>query len=209
MIKLNQFGVIPIDYNTLVTSLGNYKSPKDKVARMEKEGEIIRLKKGLFVVTQKVHLQTLSKELIANHLYGPSYVSCETALSFYGLIPERVYMTKSISTKRSKSYSTSIGNFEYLTVNDVYFAIGVRQEIIENKYAFMIATPEKALCDLIISTKRLKIQSMKAMQIYLEEDLRMDISTVKKFNIEIIRQCYLKSNKKKTELTQLLKMIEL
>ena len=158
MIKLNQFGVIPIDYNTLVTALGKYKSPKDKVARMEKEGEIIRLKKGLFVVTPKVHLQTLSKELIANHLYGPSYVSCETALSFYGLIPERVYLTKSMVTKRSKSYSTSMGNFEYISVNEDYFAIGIRQEIVEDKFAFMIATAEKALCDLIISTKGLKIQ---------------------------------------------------
>ena len=208
MIKLNQFGVIPIDYNTLVTTLGKYKSPKDKVARMEKEGEIIRLKKGLFVVTPKVHLQTLSKELIANHLYGPSYVSCETALSFYGLIPERVYLTKSMVTKRSKSYSTSMGNFEYISVNQDYFAIGIRQEIVENKFAFMIATAEKALCDLIISTKGLKIQSMKAMQIYLEEDLRMDLSSVQDFNIEIIRQCNSVSNKKKTELTQLLKVIE-
>jgi len=208
MIKLNQFGVIPIDYNTLVTTLGKYKSPKDKVARMEKEGEIIRLKKGLFVVTPKVHLQTLSKELIANHLYGPSYVSCETALSFYGLIPERVYLTKSMVTKRSKSYSTSMGNFEYISVNEDYFAIGIRQEIVEDKFAFMIATAEKALCDLIISTKGLKIQSMKAMQIYLEEDLRMDLSSVQDFNIEIIRQCNSVSNKKKTELTQLLKVIE-
>ena len=208
MIKLNQFGVIPIDYNTLVTSLGKYKSPKDKVARMEKDGEIIRLKKGLFVVTPKVHLQTLSKELIANHLYGPSYVSCETALSFYGLIPERVYMTKSMTMKRSKSYQTSMGNFEYISINEDYFAIGIRQEIVENKFAFMIATPEKALCDLIVSTKGLKIQSMKAMQIYLEEDLRMDISTVHNFNKEIIRQCSSESNKKKIELTQLLKVIE-
>jgi hypothetical protein len=114
-----------------------------------------------------------------------------------------------MSTKRFKSYSTLIGTFEYVSVNQDYFAIGIRQEIVEDKYAFMIATPEKALCDLIVSTKGLKIQSMKAMQIYLEDDLRMDITTVKNFNIEIIRQCKLKSNKKKTELTQLLKVIEL
>jgi predicted transcriptional regulator of viral defense system len=209
MIKLDQFGVIPIDYRTLITILGNYKSPKDKVTRMEKDGEIIRLKKGLFVVAQKNHLQPISKELIANHFYGPSYVSCETALSFYGLIPERVYVTKSITTKRTRSYVTSIGNFEYISLRQDYFAIGIRQEIVENKYAFMIATPEKALCDMIVTTKGLKIQSMKAMQVYLEEDLRMDISIVQNFNIEIIRQCNSVSNKKKTELAQLLKMLEL
>jgi hypothetical protein len=118
-------------------------------------------------------------------------------------------MIKSMTMKRAKSYQTPIGNFEYISVNDDYFAIGIRQEIVENKFAFMIATPEKALCDLIVSTKGLKIQSMKSMQIYLEEDLRMDISTVHNFNKEIIGQCNSKSNKKKIELTQLLKVIEL
>ena len=76
MITMDQFGVIPIDYHTLITSLGNYKSPKDKVTRMEKDGEIIRLKKGLFVLAPKVHHQLLSMELIGNHIYGPLCVSC-------------------------------------------------------------------------------------------------------------------------------------
>ena len=129
-------------------------------------------------------------------------------MSFYGLIPERVYVTKSITTKRSKSYLTSIGNFEYISLRQDYFAIGIRQEIVENKYAFLIATPEKALCDMIVTTKGLKIQSMKAMQVYLEEDLRMDISIVQNFNIEIIRQCNSVSDKKKTELAQLLKLLK-
>ena len=61
---------------------------------------------------------------------------------------------------------------------------------------------------MIVTTKGLKIQSMKAMQVYLEEDLRMDISIVQNFNIEIIRQCNSVSDKKKTELAQLLKLLK-
>ncbi|MDP3643299.1 MAG: hypothetical protein Q8S54_08945, partial [Bacteroidota bacterium] len=86
---LEQFGIVPIDFITLVAVLGEYRYPGDKVSKMEKKGELIRLKKGLFVVSPNIHRMTISKELIANHLYGPSYISCENALSFYKLIPER------------------------------------------------------------------------------------------------------------------------
>lgn len=53
---------------------------------MEKSGQLIRLKKGLFVASPDIHRMTISKELIANHLYGPSYISFENALSFYKLL---------------------------------------------------------------------------------------------------------------------------
>ncbi|MFZ4550057.1 MAG: hypothetical protein ACOYN4_21585 [Bacteroidales bacterium] len=81
-IVLQQFGVIPIGCATLASVLNEYKSPADKVASLEKKGELIRLKKGLFVVSPDVHRQVLSIELIASNLYGPSYVSFEKALSF-------------------------------------------------------------------------------------------------------------------------------
>ena len=99
---LIKFGIIPVDYATIVTALGNYKSPKDKLAAMEKNGDLIRLKKGLFVVAPKIHNQYISKELVANHLYGPSYISFESSLSFYGLIPERVHSIRSMTLKRGK-----------------------------------------------------------------------------------------------------------
>lgn len=57
---------------------------------LEAAGKIIRLKKGLYVVDPKVSRIALSTEIIANHLYAPSYVSMQTALRYYGLIPEAV-----------------------------------------------------------------------------------------------------------------------
>jgi len=206
---LKQFSIVPIESSTLITVLGDYKSPRDKIMRMEESGSLMRLKKGLFVVTPKVHGQPLSTELIANHLYGPSYVSFESALSFYKIIPERVYTVKSASIKRSKKIVTPLGNFDYIQITSDYYSVGLRQEILDNKYAFVIATPEKALCDMIIATKGIRIQSVKAMQIFLEEDMRVDLSSLQNINLEIIKACATSSNKKKNELMQLYNLLSL
>jgi predicted transcriptional regulator of viral defense system len=203
---LEQFKVIPIDYATLLTTFVNYKSPKDKISVLVKHGDLIRLKKGLFVVAPKIHKQSLSKELIANHIYGLSYLSVESALSFYGMIPERVHSTRSVTLKRTKQFSTSIGVFDYVTIPTNYFNIGIRQEFINNQYAFLIASPEKAICDMIISSPGLRLQSVKAMQKYLEEDLRIDFSNLESYDMEIIKKC-IATGRKKTELRQLYKFL--
>ncbi len=166
---------------------------------MEKRSEIIRLKKDLYVNNNVA----ISKELISNHLYGVSYISLETALAYYGIIPERVYAVRSMTTKRAKSFSTPLGNFEYKTVPADYFNIGLRQEIIENQYAFLIASPTKAICDMIVATPNLRIQSVKAMQKYLTEDLRIDVEVLKNLDKEIVREC-VEVGKKKNELGLLL-----
>lgn len=207
MADLAQFINIPIDYATLVNVLDEYRSPKDKIANMEKQGQLIRLKKGLFVVAPQVSKTEISRELIANHLYGPSYISLETALSYHRLIPERVFSVRSATTKRAKQYTTPLGEFEYKTVADDYFSIGIQQGFTENKNVFLIASPEKALCDMIVLTSGLRLQSVKAVKTYLEENLRIDWSEKKEWNTEIIREC-IATGKKKTELTQLLKLLQ-
>lgn len=204
---LNQFGIIPFDTAALKAALDDYKSPKDKITTLEQSGLLIRLKRGLFVVSPMVHSQPLSKELIANHIYGPSYISLQTALSFYGLIPERVHTVCSMTTKRSSSFINPLGNFDYISLPAAYFAIGIRQEIVNNNYAYLIATPEKALCDMIVETKGLKLQSIKAMQNYLEEDLRIDLSVIEHYDIDIINQC-IELGSKKRELTLLYKLLK-
>ena len=207
MIDLTRFGNIPIDYPTLVSVLGRYRFPKDKVAAMEKQQQLIRIKKGLFVVAPEVSKTEISRELIANHLYGPSYISLESALSYHKLIPERVYSIRSVTVKRAKQYTTKLGKFDYRTVPENYFSIGLQQEQTESKNIFLIATPEKALCDMIVLTPGLRIQSVKAVKTYLEENLRIAISESSTWNTEIIREC-VHIGKKKTALTQLLKLLE-
>jgi hypothetical protein len=205
--NLAAFGNTPIEYATLVAMLSHYKSPKDKISALEKQKKLIRIKKGLFVAVPKDGTSSICRELIANHLYGPSYISLESALSFHNLIPERVYSVLSVTTKRSKKYNTPFGIFDYRTVLPSYFSIGIQLQKSDNKTAFLMASPEKALCDMILLSSGLRLQSSKAVKSYLEEDLRLDLSEKQRWNSQIILDC-LNVGKKKTELTQLLKFFK-
>jgi hypothetical protein len=184
---LKNCGVIPLRMANLYAMLASYNSPKDKISYMEKKGEIIRIKKGLYVGSPEIHGQLLSRELIANHLYGPSYVSLESALSFYGVIPERVETMRSVTFKRSKKFETSLGLFEYQSIPKDFYAIGFKQ-LITDDYVYLIATPEKALCDFLLTTANLRFTSKKTMLNFLETDLRIDFSAVK-WNTDIIQEC--------------------
>lgn len=208
METLEQLGVIPVDYSVLRSLFSDYSFPQNKIANLEREGKIVRLKRGQYIVSDKISRELISPELIANHIYGPSYVSMESALRFYGLIPEQVFSLRSMTTNRSRRFTNSIGIFEYITVNERYYSIGIKQQIVEDRYTFLIASPEKALCDMITATPRLKLQSVKAMQIYLEEDLRFDITRLEEFNKEVIAEC-IQTGKKADILRLLLKLVKL
>lgn len=207
MSEISRYGIVPISYSIVADAIGNYQSPKDKISRMEQQGELIRLKKGVFVVAPEVSHQALSLELIANHLYGPSYVSLQSALSYFGLIPERVYTMRSVTLKRARSFTNSLGVFEYITMPDNYYSIGIQQIIYPDNYSFLIATAEKAIVDLIISTSGLRIQSERAMREYLFEDLRIDYDEYEHWNTEIVREC-IENGRKKRELRFLLNVLQ-
>ena len=207
MEKFEQLGVIPVNYAVLRSLYSDYNSPRNKIANLEKEGKIIRLKRGLYVVSPNISRQLLSVELIANHIYGTSYVSMESALRYYGLIPEQVYVIRSMTTNRSKKFENTIGKFEYITVNEEYYSVGIKLQTVDNKYTFLIATPEKALCDMITTTSLPKIQSTKALRVYLEDDLRIDMSGLVNMDTDIIQEC-VKTGKKKEVLKLLLKLLQ-
>jgi hypothetical protein len=207
MPELEKFGNIPFTYAALAEMLPDYQSPFDKDSSMEKRGEIVRLKKGLYVVSDKISRKLVSLELIANHLYGTSYVSLETALSHYGLIPERVYAVRSMTTKRAKRFDNVFGRFEYITVPVGYYSPGICRQTVNNEYAYLIASPEKAICDLILATPNLRLRTVRAMQTYLEDDLRMDFSAVEHWDTKIVRQC-VETGRKQWELKLLARFLE-
>ena len=196
MEQLKNIGIIPVNADILYSLYGELSNPDKKLSELKHKGIIIRIKRDLYVVSPIVHDQEISSELVANHLYRPSYISLESALSYYGLIPERVYLMRSLCTKLHKQYKTSLGYFEYIKVPERYFSIGIRQETINNSYSFLIATPEKALCGKIVVSQNIRIQSVRAMREYLEEDLRFEMSALTSFDTNIIREC-LEFGKKK------------
>ena len=121
-------------------------------------------------------------------LYGPSYVSRLTALREYGLIPERVDVVESMTTHLTKSFQNEAGRFEYYHCAKDYYPIGITQRE-EEGVSYLIATPEKALCDYIITTPRLPLRFLKDTYMFLEEDFRLDMDAFRSMNIDIFRQC--------------------
>ena len=80
MNQLNNFGIIPFTRGALTQMLRDYSSPNDKISSWLSNGDIISLKKGLYVVSQKYRTEKLNLEIIANQIYGPSYISLDSAL---------------------------------------------------------------------------------------------------------------------------------
>lgn len=183
-----QFGNTPMDYSMVASLFPNHKCKHNKVSALEKKGDIIRLKQGLYVSHPENSGQLLSMELMANHIYGPSYVSLHYALRYYGLIPERVYTVSSMTTKHSRVFYTPLARYEYVHVDEKVFPIGIKEETMENGESFMIATPEKALCDLISNIPYLNLRYKKEIMIWLEEDMRFDMDELFRFDTKILRE---------------------
>lgn len=165
-----------IQTQNLLPLLRSYTNPHDMISRMCKKGELIRLKNGFFVIADKIQDAPVPYEQIANLLYGPSYLSYEWALSYYGMIPEGVYVVTSASAVESKSYSTPLGVFEYSVLSHQRYVTGITQQ--ENRAGnFLIATPEKALADLV--HKKSKQLSSKDLLVDLVEARRIDEEVLK------------------------------
>ncbi len=190
-------GMIPINTAVLRATLPEVHNVNAKILRMEREGELIRLKRGLFVVHPNVSGKILSLELIANHIYGPSYVSMHTALRYYGLIPERVVQTQSVTIKHTRSFTNELGEFTYQQAAADYFAIGL-QMIQQADYSFVMASPEKALCDLIIFTSGLNLRSKREILTFLQDNLRLDMEAFYKMDASIFVACAACGQKRQT-----------
>jgi len=182
---------IPMTINVLSSYLNGFMAPMQKILDMEQKGELVRLKRGLYITANgKPNLF-----LVANHLYGPSYVSCESALRYYGLIPEHVESVISVSTLRSKEFDNALGHFSYRHIPmDYYpqdFCIQTEKEV-----SFQIASPEKALADLVILTAGVRLRYKKEILEYLEQDLRLDMDAFYKMDAGVFERLATVSKKR-------------
>ena len=203
--QLTEIGTIPVTTSIIESLYPELKSADKKVTWLEKQGIIIRLKRGLYVINPEYSGKTLSSELIANHLYTPSYISMSTALRYYGLIPEAVYVHQSMTVKHPRSFQTPVGNYDYKHISKEAFPIGVRSMYKDN-YAFLIASPEKALCDLIANSSKVIFRYMKDVEAYLEQDIRMDMDEFYNMDANIFEE-YINVGKKADSISTLLKFL--
>jgi len=172
------------DYQTLMVALEGYAHPRDKITDLIRKNNIIRIKKGLYIFGDDYRRYPFSRELLANLIYGPSYISLEYALHYHGLIPERVEALTSITTGRSRSFLTSVGLFKYRMIPLQAFQTGMTRVEQRNGQSFLIAEPDKALADKIVSDRGIEIKTQKAMFKYLVYDLRIDSGTLSEMNPE-------------------------
>ena len=160
------------DYNLLTGALKDYKKPRDKIRSLVQNKDIIRVKKGLYVLGRE-YGKPYNKYVLANLIYGPSYVTGQTALAFWNLIPERVELIISMTAKKKKQFETPVGRFSYLYCPKRVFSIGVQLEEASDRKKFFIASPEKALCD--IAATRAHAETKEEIEEFLEL-LRLDFN---------------------------------
>lgn len=171
-----------LDYQQLMDCLRGYIKPRDKVRLMLRSGELVRVKKGLYVFGTDYRRGPWSREVLANLMYGPSYVSLEYALSYYGFIPERVEVVTSVTSERSRRFETPLGVFTYRTMSLRKYSIGIAQERTEPNQHFFIAAPAKALADKVWTDSRFTPRRAADFDAYLHEDLRVEEAALAKID---------------------------
>ncbi len=125
-----------LDYQQLMDCLHGYAKPRDKTRAMLKAGEIVRVKKGIYVFGERYRRGPWSREILANLIYGPSYISLDYALSYYGVIPERVVVVTSVTLSRSRQFETPVGLFTYRSLSRRKYSIGIDQQALEAEQSF-------------------------------------------------------------------------
>lgn len=163
------------------------------IHRYAKKGLIKRLKRGLY----SLHDTHISSFCLANKLYTPSYISFDTALSHYGLIPETVYSITSATTKATRRFTVQGINYTYQTLKKEFFT-GYRAVKYQGE-TVLLAEPEKALADYLyfvelkkrtFSYERLNLKKIKKIKL---------IAYVRLFKrpkmINLIKEIYAQSRK--------------
>ena len=182
-----------IDYLFLMERLSSYKRPRDKLTSLLKQGHLIRVKKGLYVFGKEHRKRPYSLEVLSNLIYGPSYVSFEYALAYYDLLPERVTRVTCASYKRSKHFTTPVGEFIYHYLSPKKFSVGTTWETIDEHTHFLIATREKALADYLARLK--SFSTCEDLLAYLVDGMRIaDLSALRLTLLKEIAQTYKNTN---------------
>ena len=163
-------------------NLQEYSNKDTKICREVKNGNLIKIINGLYETDSNIN-----GYLLAGSIYGPSYLSFDFALYYYGLIPEKVtaFTSATCYKKKKKMYENQFGVFLYRDVPSNVYPLGINL-IEENRYIYQIATPEKALCDKLYTLSPIK--NMTELENVLYNDLRIDIDELTKFNINDLEE---------------------
>lgn len=155
--------------------LEDYSNKDSKIARLVKNGELIRLNRGIYETDS-----TAPRMALGPFIYGPSYISFESALAFYGLIPEYVPNCLCATSKKytHKIITNHFGIFIYKSIPEASFTAGVSRTF-EREYTYPIATPEKAVCDMLYDHAPIQNDDIRG---FLFDGMRIDDEEFAKLN---------------------------
>jgi len=196
----SQIGHDEFDYQVLLDCLHGYERPRDKITNLLNKGVIVRVKKGLYVFGEAYRRRPVSREVLANLIYGPSYISLEYALQYHGLIPEAVETVTSVTSGRSRSFATPFGVFTYRRIPIRMFETGMDRMTLDDGRSFLIATPEKALADKIAAERGTGMLSQAELREHLIENLRMDPNGLRRLDLNRLSQIAEHSRSRKLRL---------
>ncbi len=187
-------------YQELLLENNNYSNPKTKIERLVKNKQLIFIKRNLYETNSNI-----DPFLLTNAIYGPSYISFQTALSYYGLIPEATYKITAATTlkKKSKTFKTSLCTYLYHDIPSNVFPLDL-VNLSEENYTCYIASREKAICDMLYILSPVKNQ--KELKELLFENLRIDEDLFK--NLDLNKLIELSSNYHSTNNKILINLIK-
>lgn len=187
--------------------LKEYKRPFDKINELVKKGELTPIKNGLYIPGPKLHISQPEAFLVANHLWGPSYISQDSALSWWSLIPERVYGVTSTTIKSSRIYKTQLRKYSFIHAAFPYYSFGIRSVTLTPRQVVLIASPEKALCDKVVMTAGIVLRSIKQTAAFLMDDLRIEKEALQQLDVNEINS-WLPDTPKRSSLQMLVKTLQ-
>ena len=136
------------DTGLLLAGDANPREIRRQLSRWRQAGKIYQFRRGLYCLAPPFQKVNPHPFLVANRLIPASYVSLQSALAYYGMIPEHVPVTTSVTTSRPAHWETPLGVFDFRHIQ-VDFFYGYRLVDLGEKQQAFIASPEKALLDLV------------------------------------------------------------
>lgn len=139
--------------DVLSWGIGSRESLRVLVSRAMASGDVKQVRRGLYCLSRELSPVLPNPLVLANHIYGPSYVSMESALEFHNWIPEAVYNVTNVTNSRCRRFETDFGVFSYECIKQTTMMAGVdRME--DPSGTFFVAHPLKALCDLVAARRQ-------------------------------------------------------
>ena len=144
---LDLIGNLPwFDFATVLQLSGEPRqSLRVRLYEWRKAGKLITLRRGMYTLAAPYRRTVLHPASLSNHLYPPSYLSTHWALSFYGLIPEKVVIYTAATSRVPRRFENDFGVFQYSNIKQALF-FGYQAVEMDGEKVLM-ATPEKALLD--------------------------------------------------------------